>query len=135
MDVNAITICDGESDYMGYGSVMICKANQRGYEPALPGIERKTLVHGDRTLLTEFRMRKGSTLPRHAHPQEQTGYLVSGCVRLTIGHRSAVARPGHSWSIPAGTEHGAAILEDSVAIEVFSPVREDYLRPRKGSKR
>jgi len=112
---------------LGYGSAMICKANQRGYEPALPGIERKTLVHGDRTLMTEFRMRKGSTLPRHAHPEEQTGYLVSGRVRLAIGSRSVEARPGDSWSIPGGTRHGAAILEDSVAIEVFSPVREDYL--------
>jgi quercetin dioxygenase-like cupin family protein len=113
---------------------MICKANQSGYQPALPGIKRKTLVHGDRTLMTEFRMRRGSTLPRHAHSQEQTGYLVSGCIRLTIGRRSVEARPGDSWSIPGGMEHGAAILEDSVAIEVFSPVREDYL-PRGTSMR
>ena len=34
---------------MGYGSAMIRKANQRGYQPALPGIERKTLVYGERT--------------------------------------------------------------------------------------
>jgi len=110
---------------------MVCKANQRGYEPALPGIERKTLAHGDRTLMTEFRMRKGSTLPRHAHPEEQTGYLVSGGLRLTIGSRSVDVRPGDSWSISGGTRHGAAVLEDSVAIEVFSPVREDYLPRRR----
>jgi len=30
-------------------------------------------------------------------------------------------------SIPGGVEHGAEVLEDSVAVEVFSPVREDYL--------
>jgi quercetin dioxygenase-like cupin family protein len=111
---------------------MIRKASQRGYEPALPGIERKTLVHGDRTLMTEFRMGKGSTLPKHAHPQEQTGYLVSGRVRLTIGSRSVEARPGDSWTVPGGTRHGAAVLEDSVAIEVFSPVRKDYLPRRRG---
>lgn len=106
---------------------MIRKTNPRGYQLALPGIERKTLVYGEHTLMTEFRMRKGSTLPAHAHPQEQTGYLVSGRVRLTIGRRSDEVRPGDSWSIPGGTKHGAAILEDAVAIEVFSPVREDYL--------
>ena len=110
---------------------MIRKASQRGYQPALPGIERKTLVYGEHTLLTEFRMRKGSTLPLHAHPQEQTGYLVSGRVRLTVGRRTVDARPGDSWSIPGGTQHRAAILEDSVAIEVFSPVREDYLPRRR----
>ena len=110
---------------------MIRKASQRGYQPALPGIERKTLVYGEHTLLTEFRMRKGSTLPLHAHPQEQTGYLVSGRVRLTVGRRTVEVKPGDSWSIPGGTQHGAAILEDSVAIEVFSPVREDYLPRRR----
>jgi quercetin dioxygenase-like cupin family protein len=106
---------------------MIRKASQRGYQLALPGIERKTLAYGERALLTEFRMRKGSTLPRHAHPQEQTGYLVSGHIRLSIGRRTVVARPGASWSIPGDTPHGAEILADSVAIEVFAPVRKDYL--------
>jgi quercetin dioxygenase-like cupin family protein len=114
---------------------MIRKANQRGYQPALPGIERKTLVHGDRTLLTEFRMRKGSTLPRHAHPQEQTGYLVSGQMRLTVGRRTVEARSGDSWTVPSGMQHGAAILADSVAIEVFSPVRKDYLPRRRTLRR
>jgi quercetin dioxygenase-like cupin family protein len=112
---------------------MIRKASQRGYQPALPGIARKTLVYGDHTLLTEFRMRKGSRLPLHAHPQEQTGYLVSGRVRLTIGRRTVDARPGDSWCIPGGTQHGAAILDDSVAIEMFSPVRKDYLPRRRVS--
>jgi quercetin dioxygenase-like cupin family protein len=119
----------------GYRWAMIRKTSQRGYHPALPGIERKTLVHGDRMLMTEFRMRKGSTLAQHSHSQEQTGYLVSGCIRLTMGRRSVEARPGDSWSIPGGMEHGAVILEDSVAIEVFSPVRDDYLPHRRGGRR
>ena len=38
--------------------------------------------------------------------------------------------PGDSWSIPGGMPHGAEVLEDSVAIEVFSPVRDDYLPER-----
>ena len=110
---------------------MIRKANPRRYQLALPGIERKTLAFGEHTLMTEFRMRKGSSLPTHAHPQEQSGYLVSGCIRLTIGRRSSEVHPGGSWSIPGGTRHRAVILEDSVAIEVFSPVREDYLPRRR----
>jgi quercetin dioxygenase-like cupin family protein len=116
---------------------MIRKANLRGFRPTLPGIVRKTLVHGEHTLMTEFRMGRGSTLPEHAHPHEQTGYLVKGRICLSAGGRKVELRPGDSWSIPGGTKHGAAILEDSVAIEVFSPVREDYLpaktknRPRR----
>ncbi|MGD9972574.1 MAG: cupin domain-containing protein [Desulfatirhabdiaceae bacterium] len=65
--------------------------------------------------------------PRHTHPHEQTGYLISGRIRFTIGEDVLEAIPGDSWCIPGNMEHQADILENSVAIEVFSPVREDYL--------
>ena len=98
-----------------------------GYKQPLPGIQMKTLVYGEKTLLTEFRLEKGNHLPVHAHPYEQTGYLISGHLRLTVGAESFEAAPGDSWCVPSGIEHGAEVLADSVAIEVFSPVREDYL--------
>ena len=106
---------------------MFTHRSDSGYEHALPGITRKTLVHGDRTLLTEFRLAAGSTLPRHSHPHEQAGYLVSGRMRLSVGDERFDAAAGDGWCIPGGVEHGAQILEDAVAVEVFSPVREDYL--------
>ena len=106
---------------------MFTKHDAVPYAPALPGIDRRTLCHSALMLMTEFRLRAGHTLPTHAHPQEQTGYLVSGRMRLRIGADERELLPGDSWSIPGGVEHGATILEDSVALEVFSPVREDYL--------
>jgi quercetin dioxygenase-like cupin family protein len=106
---------------------MFQKHGESGYILAIPGIEQKTLVYGERTLMTEFLMKKGSRLPQHSHPHEQTGYLVNGRIRLSIGSEANDVMPGDSWCIPSGVEHGAEILEDSVGIEVFSPVREDYL--------
>ena len=106
---------------------MFRKNSDTGYLSAVPGIERKTLVHGEKTLMTAFRLRKGSRLPRHSHPHEQTGYLVTGHIRLTIGPAENDVLPGDSWCIPGDVEHSAEILEDAMAIEVFSPVREDYL--------
>jgi quercetin dioxygenase-like cupin family protein len=105
---------------------MVNNAGEAGYIDAMEGIKRKTLVYGDNMLLTEFRLEKGKTLPVHKHPQEQTGYLVSGRIILAIDGTPHEMRPGDSWSIPGNAEHGADIIEDSVAIEVFSPVREDY---------
>lgn len=58
------------------------KACEGGYIKMLEAIERKNLVFGDNTLLSEFRLAKGKTLPMHKHPQEQSGYLVSGHVIL-----------------------------------------------------
>ncbi len=109
---------------------MFEKRSDTGYCPALEGIERKTLVYGEKTLMTEFRLRKGAVLPRHSHPHEQTGYLVKGRIRLCIGAEQYEAHPGDSWCIPGGVEHGADILENSVAVEVFSPVRDDYVPER-----
>ena len=98
-----------------------------GYKEAVPGVIMKTLTHGEKTLLTEFKLSAGHVLPLHVHPQEQTGYLVSGCILLSIGCEERRIMPGDAWCIAGNVEHGATILEDSVALEVFSPVRQDYL--------
>ncbi len=107
---------------------MFSLPSEAGFTPVLEGIAIKTLVHGEATLLTEFRLTAGSLLPAHAHPHEQTGYLVSGRIRLHIGGKALELAPGAAWCVPPGVEHRAEILEDSVAVEVFSPRREDYLR-------
>ena len=106
---------------------MFYKRNSNGYKQVLTGIRLKTLVYGDKTLFTEFRLEQGSQLPPHAHPQEQTGYLIAGRIRLFIGDEIFEVEPGDSWCVLSNVEHRAEILADSVAIEVFSPVREDYL--------
>ena len=103
------------------------------YTKPLPGIKQRTLVFGDKTLMTEFLLERNSVLPTHAHPYEQTGYLVKGHILLQIGDAKYDTHPGDSWCIPMNTQHGAEILEDSVAIEIFSPVRQDYL-PKKSAR-
>ena len=104
----------------------VCHASPTGYVPALDGIVRKTMGVGAHTLLAEFKLAKGAVIPAHSHPQEQTGYLVSGHLRFAIAGVEHVTHTGDSWTIPGGVEHGVHVLEDSVAIEVFSPVRDDY---------
>ena len=111
---------------------MFHKAKNDNYSEALPGILRKTLVYGEQTLLAEFRLQAGRILPLHAHLYEQTGYLVAGRLRFTIGAERFEAGPGDSWCVPANVPHAAEVLEDAVAIEVFSPLREDYLPPAAG---
>ena len=106
---------------------MFQKKTNKGYKEVMEGIRLKTLVHGKNTLLAEFRLKKSAKLPSHCHPHEQTGFLVFGRMDLTIGEKTHQVFPGDSWCIPGHIDHHAFALEDSVAIEVFSPVREDYL--------
>ncbi len=106
----------------------IYKKNDEGYWEAVDGLRLKTLVHGDRSMLCEFRVEGGKALPSHKHPHEQTGYLISGHMKLTVGAKDFDVEPGDSWCIPGDVEHAAEAYEDSMGVEVFSPVREEYLR-------
>jgi len=106
---------------------MFNKSSKDGYLVPLDGIQRKTLVYGESTLMTEFKLSQGSVVPMHSHPHEQSGYLVSGRVKFSVGSETFECSPGDSWCILGDQEHGAEALEDSVLVEVFSPVREDYL--------
>jgi quercetin dioxygenase-like cupin family protein len=106
---------------------MFTRGCESGYITVVPKICRKTLVYGEKTLMGEFTLEKRASLPLHTHPEEQTGYLVSGHMILTIGDDVHEVRPGDSWVISGNVKHHAKILENSVAIEVFSPRRDDYL--------
>ncbi len=106
---------------------MFTKRSEEGFKTPLEGIRFKTLSYGEKTLLAEFRLEEGKILPEHEHPHEQTGYLVSGQINLIIDGEKHEVYPGDSWSIAGGILHSAEIIKESVAIEVFSPVREDYL--------
>lgn len=109
---------------------MFYKNEEKGYSQVIEGVRIKTLVHGTNTLTAKFILDKGSALPSHSHPHEQTGYLISGKMRFNIDGTSYLAEEGDSWCIGGEVEHSVEVLEDSVAIEIFSPLREDYLPER-----
>lgn len=106
---------------------MFTRWDERNYREMLPGVELKTLTYGKTMLLGEFRLKKGAAIPSHSHPHEQIGYLVSGRLRFNAEDETFEAGPGDGWCFAGNLEHGVEILEDSLVVEVFSPVREDYL--------
>lgn len=91
-----------------------------------PGVVRRTMTDGERMMLCEVSMEKGSVVPRHTHPHEQTGWLASGRLRLEVAGESRDLGPGDAWMIPGGVPHAAEALEASVFVDVFSPPREEY---------
>lgn len=97
------------------------------YRRLLDGVCLKTRVHGEKSLMGEFRLDRGARIPSHAHHHEQTGMRISGKVRFWVDGETFDAEAGDSWNIAGGIAHAAEALEDSVVVEVFTPVREDYL--------
>jgi quercetin dioxygenase-like cupin family protein len=102
--------------------------SSNGYVEICNGIRIKTIVYGHKMLMTEFIMDKGSELLDHQHIYEQTGYLIKGKIGLYINERSKIMNSGDSWNVTSNEKHHAEILEDSIAIEVFEPCREEYLK-------
>jgi quercetin dioxygenase-like cupin family protein len=106
---------------------MFTKKNDRESRQLINGITMKPLAFEEKTLLCEFKLEKGAHIPPHHHPYEQTGYLLSGKVNFRIADSWYPAEHGDSWCIPENVEHEVEVLENSVVLEVFSPIRPDYL--------
>lgn len=93
---------------------------------ALPGIVRRTLVTGDKTMVVEFTLAKGSVIPPHSHPHEQCGVVIKGKVRFSSGETSMDLNAGDAYCFQGDNVHSAEALEDSLVVDIFSPVREEY---------
>ncbi len=106
---------------------MFTKNNQVDYKPLIPGVRMRPLVYEEKTLMCEFLLEKGYHLPIHRHIYEQTGYLISGKLQFHIGDEWMETLPGDSWCIPSDVLHEVVVDEDSHLVELFSPIRPDYL--------
>jgi len=95
--------------------------------PMVDGVRRKNLVYGEKTLMAQFELDRGSHLPLHKHPHEQTGYLLDGKIEMVIEGETYELSSGDAWCISGNVEHEVKVLEDTTLVEVFSPVREDFL--------
>ena len=106
---------------------MFRKQDTSASRETLPGIILEPLAWGERASMTKFHLAQGSSIPLHSHPHEQIGCLVSGHVTFLVGDDEIDTVPGDSWAFAGGEPHGVKVLEDAIIIEVFAPVREEYL--------
>ena len=97
------------------------------YEQLSAGIGRRVL-HGDGLSVARIYLKKGAIVPLHQHVNEQLSYVLEGCLRFDFGDRQQVVAGGEMMQISANEPHEVEALEDSVALDVFQPVREDWLR-------
>ncbi len=93
----------------------------------IKGIEMHVLAHGKNSMVVEFHLLKAQTVPTHSHPNEQVGYVVSGKLELKIEDEVRTLESGDSYNIPEGVEHSSVALEESIVLDYFTPLREEYL--------
>jgi len=91
-----------------------------------PGVRIRT-PYGKNLMLSYVEIDEGAVVSTHQHPHEQGGVVLSGRMELTIGNQTRTLGPGEMYIIPPNTPHRAsAVGGRAVAMDVFSPVREDY---------
>jgi quercetin dioxygenase-like cupin family protein len=95
------------------------------------GVRRKIMGHDPYLMMVYVEFKKGSIGPRHAHPHTQVTYIESGSFEVFIGNEKQVLGAKDCYFIPANIEHGVIALEDSSLVDVFTPERQEFLKPVK----
>lgn len=96
-------------------------------EEQMTGSVLRRYVTGDRVTVARFDLKRGGIVPRHSHDNEQVTCVLSGALKFRFDGKEIVARGGDVVQIPSWAEHEVEILEDTIAIDVFSPVRQDWI--------
>ena len=91
------------------------------------GVARKILGWDDQIMMVKVKFEKGSIGATHSHIHTQVTYCASGRFEFTIGTDKKIVCEGDSLYVAPNIEHGAVCLEKGMLIDVFSPVREDFL--------
>lgn len=95
-------------------------------EAVAPSIARRYITAG-RVTVARFELGRGGIVPSHAHEHEQITCVLQGALKFTCGGRETIVRGGEVLQIPSWVEHGVEVLDDAVVIDVFSPVRQDWI--------
>jgi len=91
-----------------------------------PKIARQ-VISGERITLAQMFIAQDGVVPVHQHENEQISCVLSGALRFDIEGKELVLRGGDVLRIPPNLPHGVTALEDSLALDVFSPIRADWL--------
>ncbi len=87
----------------------------------------RKIVTGEREMLAQVYLKRGCVVPMHAHESEQMTYVLQGTLRFLVGGEEITLREGEVLHIPSRVEHQAEALDDTFSLDVFSPIRLDWL--------
>lgn len=91
------------------------------------GIKRKVMAYDDRMMVVKVAFEAGGIGAMHSHPHTQASYVASGKFDITIDGKTKTLKGGDVYFVPSDLVHGAVCLEDGELIDVFHPLREDFL--------
>jgi quercetin dioxygenase-like cupin family protein len=100
------------------------------WEAAGEGIRRKILTYNDKVMMVRVAFESGAVGAPHSHPHIQCSLVEKGVFDITIAGRTERLKEGDSFLVPSDAVHGAVAVEEGVLLDVFTPMREDFVAPK-----
>ncbi len=91
------------------------------------GVSFDVLAVGRKSMITKMNYKRGDYASIHSHPNEQSGYVISGKFSIVIGDNEELITTGDSYVIPENVPHSVKVIEEGTIIDIFTPIRTDYL--------
>lgn len=92
------------------------------------GVTRKVLSYSENLMSVELHFEKGAVGAKHSHPHEQIGYIVSGrLIYQEEGSEDKELQTGDTYYVRPDVVHGVMIMEDTVLLDIFTPMRKDFV--------
>jgi quercetin dioxygenase-like cupin family protein len=95
-------------------------------EKVTDGISRK-YVAGDREMVAQIYLKRGAIVPTHSHESEQLTYVLTGALTFTLDGHDITVHAGELLRIPSWMAHSATAVEDTFELDLFSPIRQDWI--------
>ena len=84
-------------------------------------------VHSETMTVAYWRFEAGVPLPEHSHPHDQITNVIEGKFDLTVNGKTTRLEAGSVAIIPPHASHSGKAVTECRIIDVFHPVREDYV--------
>lgn len=106
--------------------IKIHKWSEIRKEQLTPLLTRQ-MLSSERQTVAIVRLKKGCIVPQHSHESEQITSIIEGALQFEIDLKTIVLRKGETMVIPSNVPHAAEALEDTIDLDIFSPVRGDWI--------
>ena len=98
------------------------------WEQLMPTARRKLLCSDKDYMFVLMECKAGTAQPPHSHPHTQVTYIVKGSFAFTVDGETKVVNQGDTVLMPSGSLHGCECLEEGILCDVFTPMREDFIK-------
>ncbi|RYZ30273.1 MAG: cupin domain-containing protein [Chitinophagaceae bacterium] len=113
---------------MEAGTKVFIAGEDIDWQSMAPGVKRKIMAYDDRLMLVRVQFETGGVGTLHSHPHTQITHVESGSFEVEISGEKQLLKAGDVFYVPPHAIHGAVCMEAGVLIDVFSPMREDFIQ-------